>query len=254
MAQVKIKGVNTEVVESGSGHAVILLHGWGQNIEMMEPIQSALEKNFHVINLDFPCFGKSEEPKEVWGVEDYKDFLRELVLAFKLEEPILIGHSFGCRVAIRYAAQYPTRKMVLTGAAGIKPKQSLEVKTKIAAYKAAKQLLKLPGMDRYSEQIRAHFGSEDYKNAGGITRQIFVKCVNDDVTDILEKVTAPTLLIFGENDDATPVWMGKIMEEKMKDAALIIFENDDHYAYYHQINRFNRIVDVFLEKDKENNL
>lgn len=251
MAQVMIKGVNTEIEETGKGHPVILLHGWGQNISMMEPIQRALESDFHVFNLDFPCFGKSGIPSEVWGVEDYKDFLRELVLKYNLEEPVLIGHSFGCRVAIRYAAEYPVRKMVLTGAAGIKPKQSFAVKSKIAAYKTVKHLLDLPGISHYSEQIKSMFGSEDYKNADGMTRQIFVKCVNDDVSGILEKITIPTLLIFGSNDEATPVWMGKMMEEKMKDAALILFEEDDHYAYFHQIHRFNKIVQVFLEKEKE---
>ena len=251
MAQVMIKGVNTEIEETGKGHPVILLHGWGKNISMMEPIQRALESDFHVFNLDFPCFGKSGIPSEVWGVEDYKDFLRELVLKYNLEEPVLIGHSFGCRVAIRYAAEYPVRKMVLTGAAGIKPKQSFAVKSKIAAYKTVKHLLDLPGISHYSEQIKSMFGSEDYKNADGMTRQIFVKCVNDDVSGILEKITIPTLLIFGSNDEATPVWMGKMMEEKMKDAALILFEEDDHYAYFHQIHRFNKIVQVFLEKEKE---
>lgn len=251
MAQVMIKGVNTEIEETGKGHPVILLHGWGQNISMMEPIQRALESDFHVFNLDFPCFGKSGIPSEVWGVEDYKDFLRELVLKYNLEEPVLIGHSFGCRVAIRYAAEYPVRKMVLTGAAGIKPKQSFAVKSKIAAYKTVKHLLDLPGINHYSEQIKSMFGSEDYKNADGMTRQIFVKCVNDDVSGILEKITIPTLLIFGSNDEATPVWMGKMMEAKMKDAALILFEEDDHYAYFHQIHRFNKIVQVFLEKEKE---
>lgn len=251
MAQVIIKGVNTEIEETGSGHAVILLHGWGQNISMMEPIQRALEKDFHVFNLDFPCFGKSGTPTEVWGVEDYKDFLRELVVKYDLQDPILIGHSFGCRVAIRYAAEYPVRKMVLTGAAGIKPKQSLAVKSKIVAYKTVKHFLDLPGINHYSDQIKSMFGSEDYKNADGITRQIFVKCVNDDVSEILDKVTCPTLLIFGSKDEATPVWMGKMMEEKMKDAALILFEEDDHYAYFHQIVRFNQIVNVFLQNDKE---
>jgi pimeloyl-ACP methyl ester carboxylesterase len=64
-------------------------------------------------------------------------------------------------------------------------------------------------------------------------------------------VKAPTLLIWGEKDLATPLWMGKVMEKEIPDAGLVIFEEDDHYAYFHQMNRFNRIVEVFLQSSKE---
>ena len=74
---------------------------------------------------------------------------------------------------------------------------------------------------------------------------------SEDLTPLLSQITCPTLLIWGEKDDATPLWMGKIMEKKIPDAGLVIFEDDDHYAYWNQSARFNKISDVFLTDEKE---
>ena len=81
-------------------------------------------------------------------------------------------------------------------------------------------------------------------------RQTLVKVVNEDLSDILPQIKTETLLVFGENDDATPVSKGKKMEELMPNAALVIFENDDHYAYIHQAQRFCLVLDAFLKGNK----
>ena len=78
-----------------------------------------------------------------------------------------------------------------------------------------------------------------------------VKAVNFDISPYLKDIKPETLLVFGENDEATPVWRGEKMEKEMKDATLIIFENDDHFAYFHQGERFNRVLDAFLRRDYE---
>ena len=82
-----------------------------------------------------------------------------------------------------------------------------------------------------------------------VKRQTFVKVVNDDVTPILKDISVPTLLVFGENDEATPVIKGKIMEKLMGDATLVIFENDDHFAYFNEADRFNRVLEAYLKED-----
>ncbi len=244
-----IKGVKTAFCEEGTGRDMILLHGWGQNKEMMGLIFDHFKDRFHVLSLDFPGFGESDTPQEVWGVPEYEEFLEEFVREFSLHDPILIGHSFGCRVAIRYAAKNPVRKMCLTGAAGIRPKHDLAWHVRTKTYKAGKWLLKATGNTKKLEELQKNSGSEDYRNASGILRQIFVKVVNDDVSDLLKQVTCPVLLVWGENDDAVPLWMGRQMEKEMPDAGLAVFEGDDHWAYWHQPVRFNAVLDIFLKED-----
>ena len=100
------------------------------------------------------------------------------------------------------------------------------------------------------EEMQKNAGSEDYRNAKGIMKPTFVKVVNDDVSDILKDVKCSTLLVWGEFDTAAPLWMGKQMEKEMPDAGLAIFENDDHWAYWHQPDRFNAVLDIFFKGDE----
>lgn len=250
MTFIKVDGININYKLEGTGKPVILLHGWGQNIEMMDFIFNHLKDNFRVLSYDFAGHGRSEEPLEPWGVKEYTDNLSKLIKEFNMDNPILIGHSFGCRVAITYASSNKVNKMILTGAAGIKPKRGLDYKLRVSTFKTLKKVVNLTGSTKLKESLSNKFGSSDYKNTTGVMRESFVKIVNDDVSDILSDVTCPTLLVWGELDEAVDLSMARIMEEKMKDAALVIFEKDDHFAYYHQWQRFNLVIDAMLEKDR----
>lgn len=251
MSKLDVAGVTCNFTIQGSGKMdVVLLHGWGQNIQMMQFIQDHLSQHFRVFNLDFPGFGESTEPPVAWGVLEYTEFLHEFCLANKIENPILIGHSFGGRVAIRYASLYPVHKMVLTGAAGLLPKRGIDYKIRTGVYKLGKKAVKLTGSKSLEDSLKNHFGSTDYKNTSGVIRESFVKIVNEDLTPYLDQFDCPVLLVWGDKDDATPLWMGQVMEEKMKNAGLAIFEGDDHYAYFHQSRRFCLVLDAFFEKDK----
>lgn len=251
MASIEIQGVHCNYQVQGTGDTVLLLHGWGQNLQMMQAIEDHLAKGYQVYNLDFPGFGQSTLPQVAWGVFDYAEFLHDFVVAHHITNPILIGHSFGCRVSIAYASKYPVRKMVLTGAAGLRSTPTFSQKVKSTAFKVGKKVVKLTGNKSWEEALKNHFGSTDYKNTSGVLREIFVKVVNEDLSVYLDKFDCPVLLVWGDNDEATPLWMGKVMEEKMKNAGLAIFEGDDHYAYFHQAGRFNLVLDAFFANDKE---
>lgn len=250
MSTIEIKGIKCHYLTYGDkGRDVVLLHGWGQNTSMMDYIGKFLSAHFRVYNLDFPGFGESEEPKTSFSVEDYTEWFREFCEKLGIENPILIGHSFGCRVALRYAYKYPVHRMVLTGAAGVKDKHGIDYYARVYSYKAAKKVLSLKPFKKHLESLQNRVGSTDYKNASGVMRETLVKVVNDDVSDILKDIDVETLLVFGDKDDATPVEKGRFMEKTMPNAALVIFEGDDHYAYFHQADRFNLVLDAFLKRD-----
>lgn len=249
----EIGGIKTAYIEEGKGNDVVLMHGWGQNKEMMIHIFDHLKERFHVISIDFPGFGESDDPDEAWGVIEYEAFFDRFCNKLDLHDMILIGHSFGCRVAIRYAADHAenVRKMCLTGAAGIRPKHGLDWQIRTKTYKAGKWLLKVTGQNEKLEELQKNAGSEDYRNANGIMKPTFVKVVNDDVSPVLSSVICPVLLVWGDQDTAAPLWMGQQMERDMKDAGLAVFEGDDHWAYWHQPDRFNAVLDVFLKGDEQ---
>ncbi len=250
MSFIRIDEIDLHYEEYGDhGRDVLLLHGWGQNTEMMAFIGEFLKSHFHVYNLDLPGFGQSGEPTSAWGSEEYCEFVKHFCDEKGICDPIIIGHSFGCRIALRYASRYPVHKMVLTGAAGVRDKRGVDYYLKVYSYKLGKKILSLKPFEQYKEQLTKNAGSEDYRNSSGVMRQTFVKIVNEDLTPILKDAKAETLLVFGENDDATPVEKGKLMEKLMPDATLVVFENDDHYAYFHQANRFCLVLDAFLRSD-----
>jgi pimeloyl-ACP methyl ester carboxylesterase len=250
MTFVNIRNIKTNYIQTGQGNDVICLVGWGQDTRMFEPTLNFLSSHFRVTCVDYPGFGLSDMMSQAWSMDDYVLWFEEFVRVLGINEPIIIAHSFGARIALKYNLRNPIRKLVFTGAAGIKPKRKLSVVLRIRLYKLLKKLVQLPGLKNYQEKLKKTFGSEDYRAISGVLRDSFVRIVNEDLSPYLSKIEVPCLLIWGDKDDATPLWMGQKMEKEMQDAGLVIFENEGHYAYWNQIHRFNKIVDVFLEKDR----
>lgn len=234
-----IGNLNLNYIQYGKGKDIVLLHGWGQNIAMMQPLGNELS-NCRITILDFPGFGESEEPKESWAVEDYSNLLHELLTELKIKNPILIGHSFGGRVAIYYASKYPVEKLVLFGSPCIRHKRkSMKEKT----LKFAK---KVPGMRKISEIAKKYVGSTDYKNASPIMRDTLVKVINQDLSDCARKIECPTLLIWGTLDEAAPIEDARELEKLLKDGALIELEGCTHYAYLEALPRVASILKKFI--------
>lgn len=235
----KIKGITINYIQYGEGKDVVLLHGWGQNIAMMQPVGNELP-DYRITILDFPGFGESEEPKEVWTVEDYADSLKELLKELKVENPIILGHSFGGRVAICYASNNKVDKLILCGSPCIRNNKKSLKETVL------KSIKKLPGMNTIGEMAKKYIGSEDYKKASTVMRDILVKVVNQDLSEYAKKIECPTLLIWGTLDEAAPIEDARELEKLLKDGALIELEGCTHYAYLEALPRVISILRNFI--------
>ena len=233
--------VNYEEYGNKKGKTLILLHGWGQNIEMMKPIGDNLQKDYHILIVDFPGFGQSEEPKEEYFVDDYCKIVESLVEKLNIKNPSLIGHSFGGRVSIVYASRNPVDKLVLFGSPCIRYKQKDGLKVK--ALKTAK---KVPGLNKLEGWAKKHIGSRDYKAASESMRKTFVNVINEDLSEYAKKITAPTLLVWGDNDLEEPVENSKDLEKIMKDAARVVLPNSSHYAYLENLGQVLNIIREFI--------
>lgn len=234
----KIKDIDINYVQYGTGKDVVLLHGWGQNIQMMDPLGKLL-KNCRITILDLPGFGSSMEPSFAYNISDYASLLHEFLKELKIDNPILIGHSFGGRIAIYYASMYQVSKLVLFGSPFIK-RENDSLKLKVF-----KSLKKIKFLNNLAEVMKNHLGSEDYKNASGVMRQILVNTVNTDLSSNASKITCPTLLIWGNNDEAVPVSEAKKLESLIDDSALIVL-NGTHYCYLENLNHISCILENFF--------
>jgi len=233
--------VNYEFFDVGKKITLVLLHGWGQNIEMMEPIARRFQDKYNTLVIDLPGFGKSSEPPYAWGVYEYGKLVKELVDELKIEEVILIGHSFGGRIALVYAAEYPVKKIVCLASPYCKEITKLPLKNRI--YKRAK---KIKGLGWLAKMMQSKVGSTDYKNASEVMRGVLVKTVNTDLSDYARKITSPTLLIWGSMDEAVPVKRAYELEKMIKDAGVIVYEGATHYAYLERINEVVLVLDNFF--------
>lgn len=251
---INIDGLNINYICEGEGECVVLLHGWGSNITLFKGMTALLSTRYRVIAPDMPGFGKSDEPREPWCVDDYVDFVIKFLSELKVTKATFLGHSFGGRVIIKFFERetlpFEVTKIILADSAGIKPKKTLRQNIKIKTYKLGKKILStrlcLALMPDALERLSSKSGSADYRAASPMMRQTMVRVVNEDLTHILPRVTPSTLLIWGENDTATPVSDALIMEQAMPNAGKVILKGCGHYSFIDDAYTFNRVLASFM--------
>lgn len=238
-----IDGININFIDYGNkkGESIVLLHGWGQNIEMMKMIGDAFEKSNRIIIIDLPGFGKSEEPEKVIGVDGYTSIIEELLKEIKVNNPILIGHSFGGRISVKYASRNNVNKVILLSPA-LRGHDRKGLKTKIL-----KSLKKVPVINNLEGWAKNHVGSRDYKAASPVMKQVLVETVNEDLSKDAIKIKAPVILIYGNCDDEVPIEDTMEYEKLIPDCGLICYDNCTHYAYLERLNQTISVINNFIK-------
>ena len=237
-----IKDVDVNYIDYGSKeNPMVFLHGWAQNIEMMKMLGDNFSLNHRIIILDLPGFGKSSEPKYAWTLYDYVDFLKEFLSKLDVSNPILVGHSFGGKIALLYSSMYEVSKLVCLASPFKKMIEKDSLKTKIL--KSAKKIIKSEKLEEFAKK---RFGSTDYKNATPMMREILVLHVNLDISDMVTKIKCPTILIWGTLDTEVDISLGSELESKIPDAALITYEGCSHYAYLERLGQTVNIIKSFV--------
>lgn len=249
---IEIDGVNLHYRDSGEGNlpSVVIMHGWGCTLDTVASIESIFKGKMRTINVDLPGHGRSSEPPSVWGVEDFTTMMEKFIARLGLKRPSLVGHSFGGRISILLSSRNDIDKMLLVDSAGIKPKRGFNYYRKVYTFKAMKHLLMLvlgkeKGMEAV-EKMRGKKGSADYRNSSPHMRAIMSRCVNEDLKEVMPKIKAPTLLIWGEEDTATPLSDAKTMGSLIPDAGLVAFPGCGHYSFLDNPFGFRAAVTSFF--------
>lgn len=239
----KINGVNVNYEYSNikSDITLVLLHGWGQNIEMMKPIGDKYKDKFNVLIIDLPGFGESDEPPKSWTVYEYTDFVHDVIKSFDIKKIFLVGHSFGGKISLVYASKYKVEKLVCLASPYCKEIKKIPFKTKV--YKVVKKIKLLTPLANY---MKNKIGSTDYKNASDIMRGVLVQTVNLDIDEDVKKIKCPTLLIWGTLDTAVPINRAYELEKMINNAGVVVYEGATHYAYLERLNNVIRVLNSFF--------
>jgi len=240
--------VNYIDVNPESRNVFVFLHGWQSSAQAWSGIMERLStKGVRLVAIDLPGFGGSPLPKTAWGVGEYAEMVRAFSQKLGIHRIILVGHSFGGRVAIKLSATVPdlVSKLVLVDAAGIKNENLLN-KLMVLAAKTVKPLFALPVLRNYKSTAYKAIGAVDYAEAGPL-KDIFIKTINEDLTEFLPKIHAPTLLVWGAKDMETPLAFGELMNRLIPNSKLVVLTDAGHFSFIDQPDKFTDLIQGLYE-------
>ena len=236
--KIHIRDININYEVSGVGPPLIFLHGWGSNLHVFDKLVSQINEDYTIYQIDLPGFGESEI-LDAYTIEEYAEIINMFCLNLGITKPIFIGHSFGGRIAIKYASLYSVEKLILISSPGVKERFDLIKWLKIKMYKISKKL-----------NINLKTGSTDYKNATGFLKDVLVKAVNNDLTFSLLNIKCETLIIHGKEDRTVPLYIAVKNKKMIPNAGIVIVKKAGHFPF---VDRFRLVIIViksFLSGNK----
>lgn len=231
-----------------SKNFIVFLHGWAADKKSFLWVKDYI-KNHTLLFLDFAGFGESNEPERPYSVFNYAQELKNLLDEFEIEKLMLVGHSFGGRVGIKFAAIYQQVyfdfKLCLIDSAGIKPRRGFGYFFKVYKYKILKKIAK---KHKNIEKYISKCGSDDYKKLSPIMKESFKLIVNEDLSCDAKSVTNPTIIVWGEKDKDTKLYMARKLNKLIKYSRLFIIKNAGHFSFLDNPQEFLIILDTFIKK------
>jgi len=240
---------------AGQGPAILILHGWGGSSDSWVEVSHLLAKNgFRIIFPDLPGFGKSLTPYSPWGLEDYSNFILKFTQKLNLEKFFLLGHSFGGRVAIKFAYLHPEKIkcLILCDSAGIKIKPSFKSKIILLIAKIGNAIFGLNHLKRFKDQMRNLFylflRNKDYVRASETMKKTMKKILKEDLSREIKEIKLRTLILWGENDKMVPLKYAYFFKENIKDSRLIIFPKVGHSPHLEVPQELAKEIYQFLKQ------
>lgn len=232
---------------------ILILHGWGAiSFSWHNTAYLLAEAGYNIIAVDLPGFGDTPPPKDIWGTDEYVDFIHSFCKKKGLKDFVLLGHSFGGALSLKFTYNHPEllHKLILCDAAAVrKERLNFRQKTAKALSKyGSKIVAKTPFYHFFEMMAYRLAGSYDYYKANPIMREIFKKIIVDDMSDIAEKVKTDCLIIWGREDLATPIEDAFILNELMENSYLKVITEARHNPYRTHAKKVARIIINYLEK------
>lgn len=232
---------------------IIILHGWYLNHNFYTEIKKIFEKNEYTVFVpDLPGFGDEKLIKPVMDLDDYVDFVLNFFKKNKIKSAIIIGHSFGGRIATKIAYFHPelVNKLILTGVPLIRSRQSLAIKLMAFVGVSSKVIFNLLPDNWYNffrKVLYKLIGQWDYYKAG-ILKETFKKIINEDLSKLTYGIEVPTLLVWGKEEKVVSVSVGEEINRRILNSKFILVENATHMLPCRKPEEFSKVVLDFILK------
>lgn len=248
--QVIVDSLMTQYVRKGQGRTVLVLHGWGDSANGFQTLIDALSRQYDVIAVDLPGFGGSQAPPAAWGLTDYAQFVHHFLQKIHIDGLwAIIGHSNGGAIALRGLGQdvLQTDHLVLIASAGVRNVYKGRNKALRLVTKAGK-LVTTPLPAVVKKKLRRSL----YKTVGSDMlvaehlQETFKRIVTDDVRGDAKRILIPTLLLYGEKDEATPLWYGEQYHELIAGSTLEVIGGAEHFVHLEKPQLVQKAIEEFL--------
>ena len=241
-------GIKINYQAFGDGKPFLILHGWGSNSDRWVDVAEIIsKKGFKVIVPDLPGFGKSDVLEMPWNTNKYIDFLEGFVKDLNLGEYYLLGHSFGGALASKMAVKHnqDIKKLFLVSAACVRRKSGTK---KFSAFVA--KIFKVFYFIPYYSFVRKAvykfiIRKSDYVYVEGIMKSTYLNVISEDLSFHLPFIKVPTIIIWGDKDEYTPIQEGYFIEKQIKKSKIIVIPGAGH-----DLNR--KQPEILAEKVLEN--
>ena len=254
--QIVINNLEINCKIAGSGPAILILHGWGGSSDSWMKVQEIVSKEgYQVIVPDFPGFGKSKTPPIPWGIKDYTDFVNEFIektCGESVEPFFLLGHSFGGRIAIKFAVSYPEKikGLILCDSAGIKQKWGPKEKFIFRLSKIGNAIFTPKILTRFKNRARELFyiflRHKDYVKADGTMKETIKKVLEEDLLPELSEIKNRTLIVWGQGDRMVPVKFAHIFKERIENSQLLILPKIGHSPHLESPKELAEVILKFI--------
>lgn len=223
---------------------LLILPGWGNTRPTFYNIINFLKNIYTIYIIDYPGFGNSPIINNNLTIYDYADLIKNFIKDNNIDNPSIIAHSFGGRIAsiLIGKEKIEVDKLILFDVAGIKHKKSFKLYLKEKIYKFINKITR----NRYKEKLNKIFGSSDYKYLPKVMRNTFINIINEDLTKYYKLIKTNTLIIWGEKDQDTPLKDAVIINKLIRSSALIIYKKRGHFSYLEEIPLTNKILYYML--------
>ena len=240
----------TRYSRAGKGRVLVLLHGWGDSSAGLQDLFAHFSKYFDVISLDLPGFGGTQAPPGAWGLDDYTTFVRAFLKKLGVTKVYaFVAHSNGGALAIRGLADgtLAADKLVLLASAGIRNEYKGRNRVLRILAKTGKVVtMPLPKTVKNKLRRRAYKTIGSDMLVAEHLQETFKRIITDDVRGDAAQLLLPVLLIYGEEDDATPVWYGEQYHELMNESTLEILPQAGHFVHMDRPDDVQKAMAEFL--------
>ena len=230
--QTVINGVltNYEVVNPKAKKTALLLHGWGSDSSYWLSEIKLLTDNYSYYLLDLPGFGGTQPLKPNSDVPEYREFVKAFIEKQKLENLILIGHSFGGQIAADFAIKYPKLiKTLIFISPAIVRVRGRKVWLKIAVTKVIKPIIRLFPIPVINF-ILGLYAPKDYVKANEYQKSVLNQILKYNLGLKIKEINVPTEIIWGSEDKVIP-FMGKYLVENIPNANLHLIYGTGHLPH-----------------------